>query len=394
MLKDLSPIFKDKIAIVVVGYNRLHGIKRLLDSANKAHYIDNNIPLVISIDASGDQELYDFANNYQWKHGDKFVNIEKERLGLKKHIFQCGELTQFFKGIILLEDDLFVSPEFYNYASASLEKYGNNDNVAGIAFYSNEFNGFVGLPFHPLNNGSDCFAIQTVCSWGQMWNERMWSAFKAWLEMWDENFAPLDMPETIKKWDRAWSKYFYAYIILNNKYFIFPYVSLSTNFNDGAGEHGSSSSPFVQVHLQYGHKQYLFMDFCELVKYDIYLQNIDLYDKLGINRTELSLDLYGQKLADGKSAKYILSTQKLDMKVVQSFGLAMRPIELNVIEDISGKGIYLYETEGAIIPKYSVSEQMIDYMLAWFNKSILSKYCIKYHLNRVIGKFWKKTDEE
>lgn len=389
MLQNIDSKYKDKIAIVTVGYNRLHGLKRLLDSIDRAHFKDNDIPLVISIDASGNESLYEFVRNYQWNHGQKYVNIESERLGLKKHIFQCGDLTEYFKGIILLEDDLFVSPEFYNYATASLEKYDNDENVAGIAFYSNEFNGFVGLPFHPLNNGSDCFAMQSVCSWGQMWNERMWSCFKKWLVKWDENFAPFDMPETIKNWTRAWSKYFYAYIVANEKYFIFPFVSLTTNFNDGAGEHGSSSSPSVQVHLQYGHKEYHLSTFPELVKYDIYQQNISLYEKIGLTKEELSLDLYGQKLSDGKSAKYILSTQQLDMKVVKSYALKMRPIELNILEDISGNGIYLYENQGAINARSSVSESMIDYMLAWFDRSLLSKYCLKYQLNRVKGKFSK-----
>lgn len=155
-------------------------------------------------------------------------------------------------------------------------------------------------------------------------------------------------------------------------------IMLTTNFNDGVGEHGSSSSSFVQVHLQYGHKECHLSNFPELVKYDIYQQNISLYEKNGLTKEELSLDLYGQKLSDGKSAKYILSTQQLDMKVVKSYALKIRPIELNILEDVSGNGIYLYETHGAINARSLVPESMIDYMLASFNRSLLSKYCLKY----------------
>lgn len=386
MLKISDSSNKKKIAIVVIGYNRLEGLKRLLGSIERAHYKDVDIPLVISVDASGDQELYDFVRNYQWNYGYKYVNIERERLGLKNHIFQCGDLTHYFKGVILLEDDLFVSPEFYNYAIASLAKYGDEDHVAGIAFYSNEYNGFMGLPFHPLNNGSDCFAMQTVCSWGQMWNERMWNGFKSWLVKWDEDFTSLDMPETIKNWTRAWSKFFYAYIIVNNKFFIYPYISLTTNFNDGEGEHGSSNSPYVQVHLQYGYKNYFFRDFNDLIKYDIYQQNISLYDKLGLSKAELSLDLYGQRLVEGKYAKFILSSQVLDMKIVKCFGLTMRPIELNVLEGVSGKGIYLYEIGGVPSSSFSISESMMDYMLGWFNRNSLIKYCLRYYFNKIVKK--------
>ena len=164
MLHDIDNRYKDKIAIVAIGYSRLDGLRRLLDSCNRASYAVEDVPLVISIDASGNKEVYDYARNFQWNHGVKYVNIEKKRLGLKKHILQCGDLTRHFKGVILLEDDLYVSPDFYNYACISMNKYGDDENVAGIAFYSNEFNGFLGIPFHPLNNGSDCFAMQAVCS--------------------------------------------------------------------------------------------------------------------------------------------------------------------------------------------------------------------------------------
>ena len=55
---------KHKVAIVVVGYDRLLSIKRLLSSLEKAVYPSDDVPLVISIDASGNQELYDYAESY------------------------------------------------------------------------------------------------------------------------------------------------------------------------------------------------------------------------------------------------------------------------------------------------------------------------------------------
>ena len=160
--------------------------------------IDNNIPLVISIDASGNQLLYDYVKSFNWKHGEKYVNIQENRLGLKAHIFQCASLSKYFKGVIILEDDLFVSPYYYHYCTECLEQYGSNEKVAGISLYSEEINGYVGLPFQPEQRGSDVYAWQTVCSWGEMWNERMWNEFISWLEKWDENFDDIDMVDTIK----------------------------------------------------------------------------------------------------------------------------------------------------------------------------------------------------
>ena len=80
---------KSKIAIVAVGYNRLYSMMRLLSSLDKACYKTNDVPLVISIDASGDEELYSYVKEYKWRHGEKYVIIHTKRMGLKNHIFSC-----------------------------------------------------------------------------------------------------------------------------------------------------------------------------------------------------------------------------------------------------------------------------------------------------------------
>ena len=104
-----KPSNKNKLAIVVVGYNRILSISRWLFSIQNAYYETEDIPLVISIDCSGDSALYKYVNDFEWKHGTKYVFIQPEKLGLKKHICWCGDLTRYFRGIILLEDDLYVS---------------------------------------------------------------------------------------------------------------------------------------------------------------------------------------------------------------------------------------------------------------------------------------------
>ena len=40
----------------------------------------------------------------------------------------------------------------------------------------------------------------------------------------------------------------------------------------------------------------------------------------------------------------MLTTEKLDYKIVREYGLEMRPIELNILYHNPGKGIYLFDT--------------------------------------------------
>lgn len=263
-----NPLNKEKLAIVVVGYNKVEGLKRLLSALNDSYYESQDIPLVISIDASGNEDVYNLVRDFRWDHGTKYLNFEDNRLGLKNHIFQCASLTKYFDGVIILEDDLFVSPYFYHYSTSVLNKYGSEEKVAGIALFKNEFNGFTGVPLQHIHNGYDVFAWQSVCSWGEIWNERMWNDFSEWLAQWEERFDEIDMPNRIKGWTRAWSKYVYAYIIEKDKYYIYPHEPVTTNFNDAGGEHGGGNNSIFQVSLLQGKKDYRLGDFTELEKYD------------------------------------------------------------------------------------------------------------------------------
>ena len=136
MLRLVSDLNKEKIAIVVVGYNRLYPIQRLLKSLEAANYRESDIPLVLSIDCGGNDDLNSYVNDYKWPFGEKYVIIHEKRLGLKQHIFSCGDLTKYFKGIILLEDDIYVSPCFYNYALDACSYYDKDSNAACIASVS------------------------------------------------------------------------------------------------------------------------------------------------------------------------------------------------------------------------------------------------------------------
>lgn len=334
---------KELFAIVSVGYNRIKSQKRLLNSLLNADYTNYaNVPLIISIDCSGDEELYDYARSFEWPFGDKYVFIREKRMGLKEHILACGDLTQYFKGIILLEDDIYVAKGFYDYAIQVNEYYGDCPKVSSIALYANEMNGFLWLPMTKLKNESDVTAGQSVATWGEAWNSRMWAEFREWLAKTDIPWSEIDMPHQIKEWTKAWSKYYDAYLVMEDKYSIYPYTSLTTNFSD-AGEHGSANNTIVQVSLQQGRKQYNFLPFEQLVKYDVYSNNLLLPGVLNLRREDICLDLYGVRPND-KKCRYYLSVQRMPYKVVKSYGLYMRPQELNVIEDIPGNDIFLYDT--------------------------------------------------
>ena len=112
--------------IVVVAYSRLNSLENLLDSLSKAQYDDDEVNLVISIDYSGQQDVYNLADSFDWKNGKKIIIRHDHNLGLREHVLYCGDLSLQYESVIILEDDLLVSPSFYLYSKAALEFYSNN----------------------------------------------------------------------------------------------------------------------------------------------------------------------------------------------------------------------------------------------------------------------------
>lgn len=343
-LNEISTkVNKERIAIVVIGYNRIEGMKRLLGSLVNADYQNDNVPLIISIDCSKNEELYSYVKDFKWPYGDKYVNIQEERLGLKKHIYQCGDLTKNFKAIALFEDDLWVSPFFYNYIKNAVDAFGNDERICEISLYRNEIFGDNGFYFDILRDGTDCFLWQDISTWGQCWTSQMWDGFRNWLMQHDDEYiCNLDIPTEVKSWTRAWSKYYIAYEIDTKKFVVFPHESLTTNFNDVGGEHGGGGN-FVQVNVLHGARDYKFAKVEEMVKYDIFGNNIKLLDCLEEKYYgQVSLDLYG--LRDSyQNCRYVLTTKLLPYMTIEEWGLEMRPIELNIFYKVKGKGIRLYD---------------------------------------------------
>lgn len=369
---------RSRIAIVVVGYNRLKSIKRLLESLLKADYSRDNVPLVISIDCSGDEALYEYVKAFNWPYGDKYLNIQQERLGLKNHIYQCGDLTRFFKAVILLEDDLFVSPHYYSYTEKVVTYYGDNPQIAEISLYKNETNGFVGLPIDIMQTGNDVFLMQDVSTWGQCWTEAMWNEFKKWRDSHtEEDVLAVEMPQQIKNWTRAWSKYYNAYVVATGKYVLYPNHSITTNFSD-AGEHGDDNNSLVQVNLLQSDFEYRLNPVEKLIKYDIYGNNELLYEWLGLKKEEVRLDLYGMLETEEKK-HFIFSTRNLPYKKIKSYALNMRPMELNVKYGIPGEGLTLYDTTVHSKNKKGYHRDLAPYMLRGYHPKELLKYVMRFY---------------
>lgn len=336
-------------AIVVIAYNREKSLNRLLNSINAASFsgLAGSVPLIISIDKSDNSEVAKVAEGFKWQYGEKRVVTHDENLGLKKHVLSCGEYTNEYEGIIVLEDDLYVAKDFYSYAQEALSFSESDDRIAGVSLYNHMLNVHVREPFEAIDDGYDNYYMQFAQSWGQAYTKKQWSAFSEWMRENDNvDISDPDIPENVSSWsDKSWLKYFIKYVIENDKYFIYPRLSRTTNFGD-EGTHAQSADNDLQVPLACTEmRNYRFSTLSESHSvYDAFFENKELEKIAGIDG-RITVDLYGYR-SEFKS-QYLLSSRSLPYSIVKSFGRNLRPIDANVLNETEGNDLFLYDTKVA-----------------------------------------------
>lgn len=337
---------KHSIAIVVIAYNRDKSLARLLNSVGNA-YIDKGTTLIVSIDKSNNSSVEACARHFDWPYGEKRIIAHPKNLGLKQHILSCGNYLDEYDALVVLEDDLIVSDNFYMYAVQAVEKYFDNKEIAGISLYSFGVNYQTFYPFKPQPSQYDTYFMKCAQSWGQVWMKDQWKAFENWYAIHrDDEFDRTLLPEAICSWSaKSWLKYHTRYCIEMNKYFIYPYQSLTSNCGE-TGTHLKFSSPVFQrpvAKLERSY-QYKFPNLSEdSVKYDGFFESEQVLRALGMNKVDLCMDLTKAKTNFGNK-RYVLTTKRLGYRVVKSYGLSYAPIEMNVIHSCPGELLFLYDT--------------------------------------------------
>jgi len=342
------------IAIVIPAYNRPESLARLLQSIGRAEYRDDRAPaLVISLEGDAPPSVTRLAQDFPWS-GRKEVVQHEDHMGLRKHILWCGDQSSRFDAVIVLEDDLLVSPHFFSYGTSAYKAYEQGDRASRIGSYSLyafSLNGFVRLPFLPLDDGHDVYFIQTCSSCGQMWSTRQWSQFRSWYG--EYHRLPVSvrdgLPAAVTRWpETSWKKYFNKFMVARDLYSVVPRVSLSTNFGDPGQNNLRMYRDLYQVPLLLRPKDWVFCDMdASWAVYDAYFEPCLSYilDCIGgIETADIECDTYASKPLALTEKRYSLSTKELEGAPLASFGHRMRPLIANVLHEVPGETILLGES--------------------------------------------------
>lgn len=178
-----------------------------------------------------------------------YLKFSSKNKGLAKSIIDgVSQIVEEFGKVIVLEDDLLVSPSFLDFMNEALLEYENEEKVISISGYIYPIQKKLRPTF--FLRGADC--------WGWATWKRGWKLFNPnGRELLDkitksnlgrifdfENSCSYTgmLKEQIEGKNSSWAIRWYASAFLENKLTLYPGKSLVENIgHDGSGTHGASN---------------------------------------------------------------------------------------------------------------------------------------------------------
>lgn len=242
--------------ICLFVYNKHHIINKVLRSISTCKNFKKHKVFIFSDNCKNENDLKNVnklrenLSKFERKNKNVTIFFRKKNFGLKKNITQgITQIISKYKKVIVLEDDLLLSNDFFDFMEANLVLYKKNRNILSICGYSPS------NLFKKKKNPFDNFFSHTPCSWGWgTWEDR-WRLFKDNYNIKDRNLESIKkifslstlenfysfLDINLKKkdlWAANWT-----YVCLKNKLFnSYPIISKISNIGfDGTGQRGYSS---------------------------------------------------------------------------------------------------------------------------------------------------------
>jgi hypothetical protein len=251
--------------VALFCYNRPIHTQKVIDSLAKNKFIENT---EIYVFCDGPKPN-DFASNLLIQKVIEIVSsinfckklhiIKQEKnLGLANSIINgVSKVLEAHNEIIVLEDDILVSPVFLEYMNANLVQFKNNEKVISIHGYS-----------FPVVTISDAYFLRGADCWGWATWKRGWDLFeldgnKMLQAITENNLSDTfdfegSYPYTemlrnqVEGKINSWAIRWYASAFLQNKLTLYPGKSLVQNIGtDGSGTNFTKSTGDFDTNFGY-----------------------------------------------------------------------------------------------------------------------------------------------
>ncbi len=307
------------VAISVAGQSP--GLPHTVASLRHAE-VPAGVPLLLVVDsaASAAQEILSDGQR-AWPHGP--VSLRQTD---GQSVADAAASSAVEQGaVIVLPDDVVVSPQFYHYAQQALAAYAADDLIASISLFALGTNTRTRQPFIPLLDRGDTFFVRTSSIGGAIYTAAQWDAFS----LWRKNAAgPIDWLTFMEE---------------SQRFSIFPRSSLVTAAP--VGDLGESS--WRRVPVNPFKRQFDLTPLAESAAvYDGHFEMLpDRLNRLTdqFEGITFALDLYATRDVSRLAEPYVITTRRCEQALC-GFSKTMRPMEANLIAQLPGEELQLAPT--------------------------------------------------
>jgi hypothetical protein len=245
--------------VILFCYNRLIHLQKTIESLKKnKESIDTDIYIYcdgprINENRANLEEVHNYVRKIEGFKSIKYIFSDKN-YGLSRSVIKgITEVLTEFNSVIVIEDDLVVSPYFLKYMNEGLKVFENDENVASIHGYCYPVN--ERLPDNFFLRGADCWGWAT---WSRAWKNFEKDGIYLLNELKNKNlikqfnmsgaypFTKM-LEDNVKGKNDSWAIRWHASCFLKNMLTLYPGISLVNNIGmDKSGTHSGLTNEFDQ----------------------------------------------------------------------------------------------------------------------------------------------------
>ena len=232
--------------IHVLTWNRPDSFERLLRSLNSSSYDGDHLDLFIHIDGGGGEKTKAIARKFHWPHGKKHVLQSEVNMGLALSWFNAWRPKSLKEQAIIFEDDIVVSPLWYQWLKRAWAAYKEIPDLAGISLMRQSLvpKGAKVTKFEIVNN-HEPFLYKLVGSTGFSPHPGHWKNFTDWIHSVDYTKIDVFVPGLITSlWWRGqnktsmWTQHFIYFCSKNELYTLYINLPNGTTLASNMQEPG------------------------------------------------------------------------------------------------------------------------------------------------------------
>ncbi|PCJ67577.1 MAG: hypothetical protein COA58_00130 [Bacteroidetes bacterium] len=319
-----------------------------MQSLLRANLIEE-VNLYISCEGNVAEDVLDYVKHIKWSLGKFEIIKQSEQLGVDKHNHACMRMAEKLGSVLVLEDDLVVSPYFGTYLSGCSQIINSESTVAGVGLYRYSIIEQNHFPFNLIPNDEFLYYQQKACSKGTFYTWSMLKPYFEFSESFNGDFQNYHLPENVQKWgDEVWEKSFYCYLQESDKYVAYPRYSLTSDFAD-FGVHMKKQT------LKYVHQSELYLS-DQFGSINEFSKTDNIYDAFyevspatlqKLNKKlldyEFEVDLYGHKSLKHIKSECLISSKESSKPII-GWERRLKPEVNNVLLDQQGDFYTLAKT--------------------------------------------------